>query len=222
MDVRFSAIKAQPKAESASQNPAEIKQPQNPAEKLNNDDDILAKPPVRWLAYSNGIGESFLTAMGKGVGPYPYVLAYVPALLYTGADIYDKYKKGEEGNYTKPSVNKFISQSVYQAFASFALTIIPSKGGSIAGGKILNNEWVNKNILKGKFTPKQKALMQPLFGLVGLALTAKHIDNFTRKFIVNTALEPMLYEDKKQEFMNKYIRKNEFLSGLVKSSESGK
>lgn len=169
-----------------------------PLPQKQEDDDILKRPPWRWLAYSNGIGESILRPMTKT--PAFYVLAYSPALMYMGADIFDKYKKGEDGTYKKPSVRKFIEQSVYQGFASMLLTGLASAGGRTIAAKILKLKRF-KGLKAG-----QQTGIKILGGITALAMLAKPIDKFTEKYIIKGALEPMLYEDKKQEFLNKYFK----------------
>ena len=50
-------------------------------------EDPLMKMPLRLMAYSNDIGVAI-----SGVAPKLGAAFWVPALMYFGADIYDKYK----------------------------------------------------------------------------------------------------------------------------------
>lgn len=183
-------------------------------------DDILSKPPWRWLAYSNGVGEALLGPIFKGAIPSVWRLGvYAPAFMYMGADVFDKYNKGEDGKYTKPSVNKFIEQTVYQTFASMVLTYFAQAGGRNLTLKAL--DFAQKNLKLDSIKKVNRTAAGILGGITGLALLAKPIDKFTDKYIVKTALQPMLYEDRRNEFMDKYISHNIFIEGLTKSSLLG-
>ena len=52
--------------------------------------DPLIKWPMRGAAFTNEIGEALRTLIGNYA-----TLTWVPALLYIGADIYDKYKNDQ-------------------------------------------------------------------------------------------------------------------------------
>lgn len=93
--------------------------------KKKETNDILNKPPVRYLAYSNEIG-SAISPINKSLG----TALWVPALLYLGADIYDKYKN-EDTTYN-PSAKRSVRQAIFQGFAS---VLLPSAAISL-GQKI--------------------------------------------------------------------------------------
>lgn len=84
--------------------------------KKKETNDILNKPPIRYLAYSNEIG-SAISPINKSLG----TALWAPALLYLGADIYDKYKN-EDTTYN-PSTRRSVRQAIFQGFAS---VILPS------------------------------------------------------------------------------------------------
>lgn len=84
--------------------------------KKKETNDILNKPPIRYLAYSNEIG-SAISPINKSLG----TALWAPALLYLGADIYDKYKN-EDTTYN-PSARRSVRQAIFQGFAS---VILPS------------------------------------------------------------------------------------------------
>ena len=84
--------------------------------KKKETNDVLNKPPIRYLAYSNEIG-SAISPINKSLG----TALWVPALLYLGADIYDKYKN-EDTTYN-PSAKRSLRQAIFQGFAS---VILPS------------------------------------------------------------------------------------------------
>lgn len=77
-------------------------------------EDPLLNWPVRGLAYSNEIGVGI-----KEIAPKLGMLMWVPALMYFGADIYDKYKNDK--NSYNPSSKRGFEQAVFQALASVIL-----------------------------------------------------------------------------------------------------
>lgn len=94
--------------------------------------DPLAKYPLRAFGYSNEVGAA-LSAMPVW-GKIAEAGLWVPALLYLGADIYDKYSRGKEGNYTEASSRAAVEQAIFQALASIILpTAAVKMGQNIAG-----------------------------------------------------------------------------------------
>ncbi len=99
---------------------------------IQNPDDPLAKFPLRAFAYSNEVGAA-VSAMPVW-GKTAELLLWIPALMYLGADIYDKYRRGKEGNYTKASAAAAVQQAIFQALASVILPTAAVKcGQKIAG-----------------------------------------------------------------------------------------
>lgn len=97
-----------------------------------NPDDPLAKYPLRAFGYSNEVGAA-VSAMPVW-GKTAEALLWVPALMYLGADIYDKYKRGKDGDYTKASAAAAVEQATFQGLASVLLpTAAVKMGQSIAG-----------------------------------------------------------------------------------------
>ncbi|MBQ8887285.1 MAG: hypothetical protein IJY61_06250 [Candidatus Gastranaerophilales bacterium] len=76
--------------------------------------DPLLSWPLKGLAFSNEIG-AVIGVMYPKVG----TALWAPALMYFGADIYDKYKN-EETSY-KPSARRGVKQAVFQAMSSVVL-----------------------------------------------------------------------------------------------------
>ena len=87
--------------------------------------DPLMKWPARGLAYSNELGAAL-----SEVAPKLGTLLWFPAMLYFGADIYDKYKN-EKTSYD-PNAKRGTEQAIFQLLAS---VILPT-GAVIAGQKI--------------------------------------------------------------------------------------
>ncbi len=85
--------------------------------------DPLMKWPARGLAYSNELGAAI-----SEVAPKLGTLLWFPAMLYFGADIYDKYKN-EKDSYN-PSAVRGTEQAVFQCLAS---VIMPT--GAVIGGQ---------------------------------------------------------------------------------------
>lgn len=87
--------------------------------------DPLANWPMRGLGYTNDIGVAI-----NEIAPTTARLFWVPALMYFGADVYDKYKN--KGNKYDPNAQRAFSQAVFQAFASIILpTVFGHAGQSV-------------------------------------------------------------------------------------------
>jgi hypothetical protein len=79
--------------------------------------DPLTTWPARGLGYTNDIGIAI-----NELSPSTARLFWVPALMYFGADIYDKYKN--KGDKYKPNAQRAFNQAVFQAFASIILPAV--------------------------------------------------------------------------------------------------
>lgn len=84
--------------------------------------DPLMRWPLRGAAFTNEIGEALRPLIGKYA-----TLTWAPALLYIGADIYDKYKN-DQTEYS-PDSKRCLKQACFQGLASIILPIIAVKGG---------------------------------------------------------------------------------------------
>lgn len=101
---------------------------------IQSPDDPLSKYPLRGLGYSNEIGAAVSTmpVWGKAAE----TALWIPALMYFGADIYDKYSRGKEGNYTKASATAALEQTIFQALASVILPTAAVKVGQKAAASL--------------------------------------------------------------------------------------
>lgn len=90
--------------------------------KDNNYQDPLLKWPLRGAAFSNEVGEALRPMIGNTAN-----LFWVPALLYIGADVYDKYKNNET-EYS-PDSKRCLKQAVFQGMASIFLPLIAVTAG---------------------------------------------------------------------------------------------
>lgn len=92
--------------------------------------DPLMQWPARGLAYTNELG-----AVISDIAPKLGTLLWFPAMLYFGADIYDKYKN-EKTSYS-PDAQRGTEQAIFQALASVALptasVIAGQKTASVLG-----------------------------------------------------------------------------------------
>ncbi len=73
--------------------------------------DPLMQWPLRGCAYSNEVGAAI-----HGISPKLGTALWIPALMYFGADIYDKYKNDE--TIYNPSKKRGVKETVFQALAS--------------------------------------------------------------------------------------------------------
>ncbi len=78
--------------------------------------DPLMKWPVRGMAFTNDIGAAIMD-----IAPKAGMMFWVPALMYFGADIYDKYRN-DKASYD-PSAKRGMKQAAFQAFASILFPI---------------------------------------------------------------------------------------------------
>ncbi len=109
----------------------EIKKSSSPSQKSAYKDPLLCWP-LRGLAFTNDIGAAVMDiAPSLGMG------LWVPALMYFGADIYDKYKSDEKEY--EPSGKRAFKQAVFQACASVVLPIVVVHNGQKAASLLGRN-----------------------------------------------------------------------------------
>lgn len=97
--------------------------------KRSQNNDPLSRFPLRACAYSNEVG-SAISPINKTAG----TLLWAPALLYLGADIYDKYKN--EDTTFAPSAKRSVRQAIFQGFASVIMPTLAIKTGQKIGVKL--------------------------------------------------------------------------------------
>lgn len=85
-------------------------------------DDPLLNWPLRGAAFTNEVGEAMRPIIGNAA-----TLSWAPALLYIGADVYDKYKN-DQTEYS-PNSRRALKQAIFQGLASICLPIVAVKGG---------------------------------------------------------------------------------------------
>lgn len=84
--------------------------------------DPLLQWPVRGLAFTNDIGAAIMDIVPKAGTAF-----WVPALMYFGADIYDKYKN-DKASYD-PDAKRGLKQALFQTFASIIFPIAAVHAG---------------------------------------------------------------------------------------------
>lgn len=98
-------------------------------EKNQIDDDIFLKMPLRALAYTNEVGAALEPLIGHSAA----LMTYFPALLYIGADCYDKYLRGNHNDYQETSTACLAKEAIFQGFASVvAPTLFIHAGQNLA------------------------------------------------------------------------------------------
>ena len=84
--------------------------------------DPLMKWPLRGAAFTNEIGEALRPLIGNAA-----TICWAPALMYIGADIYDKYKN-DKTEYS-PNSRRLLEQAIFQGMASIFLPLVAVKAG---------------------------------------------------------------------------------------------
>lgn len=139
----------------------------------NNYNDPLLKWPLRGAAFTNEVGE----AMRPLIGNYA-TLSWAPALLYIGADVYDKYKN-DQTEYS-PSSRRAFKQALFQGLASVCLPIVAVKGSQ------------NLFSLFGLFTKDKLSIN-----------TKEHINKLAQEFIANGKMHA--YSGKDDECIQEFL-----------------
>lgn len=139
----------------------------------NDYNDPLLNWPLRGAAFTNEIGE----AMRPLIGNYA-TLSWAPALLYIGADVYDKYKN-DQTEYS-PSSRRALKQAIFQGLASICLPIVAVKAG--------------QNLFS-------------LFGLATKDSirfnTREHVNKLAQQFVANGKMHA--YANKDKECINEFL-----------------
>ena len=84
--------------------------------------DPLLEWPIRGMAFTNDIGAAVMD-----ISPKLGTVLWVPALMYFGADIYDKYRNDKESY--DPSARRGLKQALFQSFASIMFPIVAVHSG---------------------------------------------------------------------------------------------
>lgn len=154
--------------------------------------DPLSKWPIRGFAYSNELGAAI-----SEVAPKMGTLLWIPALMYFGADIYDKYKN-QEDNYN-PSTKRALEQATFQALAS---VILPTAAVHV-GQKTISS--LNK-LSKDKLTTNAKeATLNFILDFINKSKLSQYENDFSpfmQKFnaSLSTYIDDMSGEEKSKGF----------------------
>ncbi len=171
--------------------------------------DPLMRWPLRGAAFTNEVGE----ALRPVIGNYA-TLSWIPALLYIGADIYDKYKNDK--NEYSPDSRRCLKQAVFQGMASIFLPLIAvklgqnvfSQFGKLGADKISLNSKEHISKLAEQFIANGK--MHAFHGR----------DNECTKEFLNIVSDSMDYKDKKKSYQNIFrVFKTDKKSSISKYTE---
>ena len=148
----------------------------NSTQKNTQYTDPLEKWPVRGLAYTNEIGAAI-----SEIAPKTGLLLWVPALLYFGADIYDKYKN-DQTSYD-PNAKRGTKQAIFQLLASVILPTAAVKFGQKTASAV------------AAVTGKNKLSLQ----------SQEELHKFTIEHLRQNRLRD--YADKQDEYLTKFAEK---------------
>ena len=147
-------------------------------------EDPLLNWPIRGLAFTNDIGAAIMD-----LAPTLGKLLWVPALMYFGADVYDKYKTDEK-EYS-PSAHRALKQAIFQTCASVIFPIIVVHNGQKIASQIgkLNN---NNNNLSLQLREEIDKYTTDMLKRRSLKNYEKNINGFKEEF--NRYLSRHLYD----------------------------
>ena len=94
--------------------------------------DPLMNWPLRGAAFTNEVGEALRPIIGNAAN-----LTWIPALMYIGADVYDKYKNGTKGPDCLLKLGLSMEQLGKKDEACLAFVNLPTEFPN-AGKSILN------------------------------------------------------------------------------------
>ena len=134
--------------------------------------DPLMQWPLRGAAFTNEVGE----ALRPLIGGYD-TLSWEPALLYIGADVYDKYKN-DQTEYS-PDSRRCLKQAIFQGMASVFLPLIAVKAGQ------------NSLAQAGKFTEDKISIN-----------SKEHIAKIAEQFIANGKMH--VFDGKDEECVKEF------------------
>ena len=129
--------------------------------------------PLRGAAFTNEVGEALRPIIGNAAN-----MTWVPALMYIGADVYDKYKN-DQTEYS-PDSKRCLKQAIFQGLASVFLPVVAVKLGQNAFSQF------------GKFTEDK------------ISLNAKeHVSKVAEQFIANGKMRA--YDGRDEECIKEFL-----------------
>lgn len=144
--------------------------------------DPLMNWPLRGAAFSNEVGEALRPLIGNYAN-----LTWVPALMYIGADVYDKYKNNQT-EYS-PDSRRCLKQAIFQGLASIFLPVLVVKVGQNSFSQF------------GKFSKDKISLN-----------AQEHVSKVAEQFIANGKMRAFDGKDKEcvEEFVSQVYDSMEF------------
>lgn len=135
--------------------------------------DPLMNWPLRGAAFSNEVGEALRPLIGNYAN-----LTWVPALMYIGADVYDKYKNNQT-EYS-PDSKRCLKQAIFQGLASIFLPVLAVKIGQNSFSQI------------GKFSKDKISLN-----------AQEHVSKVAEQFIANGKMRA--FDGKDNECIEEFV-----------------
>ena len=173
--------------------------------------DPLMKWPIRGLAFTNDIGAAVMD-----IAPKLGTLLWYPAMMYFGADIYDKYRNNKESY--DPNAKRGLSQAIFQAFASVIFPIV-----AVHTGQKTASVLARKSDTKLSLQTQEEAsrFLQDFMSRRKLYKYANNKDGFKEEF--KTSLDNFI-DNKTREYENKNVFKRFFnlIFGSRHPEEMGK
>ncbi len=170
--------------------------------------DIYKDTPVRYLGFTNELGTAVKDVCGKSTGFVRHIpsLSYVPAVGYIACDVFDKYKKGEDGTGRKPSVKigarELITQTLTSVLAPTGVILATQNLTKKAAGKFMPK--MPKNIIDA-FTKNNNKLAKISMVAISIAVlcaATKPIDKLAEK-VVDKIINPLFgIKHKEQTVIN--------------------
>ncbi len=159
--------------------------------------DPLMKWPIRGLAFTNDIGAAVMD-----IAPKLGTLLWYPAMMYFGADIYDKYRNNKE--FYDPNARRGLSQAIFQAFASVIFPIV-----AVHTGQKTASVLARKSDTKLSLQTQEEAskFLQDFMSRRKLYKYKNNKDAFKTEF--STSLENFI-DNKTREHENKNVFKKVF------------
>ncbi len=157
--------------------------------RAQNNKDKFKDTPVRYLGFTNELGAAFseVCTGASGIARHIPALSYIPAIGYISCDVFDKYKKGEDGTGEKPSVKmgarELVSQVLGSVLLPTALIMGVQKGVKAIAKKVAPK--LPENIV-GTFTKNNGRLGKigtVIVSLAALLMATKPIDKLVDKGI---------------------------------------
>lgn len=173
--------------------------------------DPLMQWPIRGLAFTNDIGAAIMD-----IAPAAGQALWIPALMYFGADIYDKYRN-DKAEYD-PSAKRGVKQAIFQALASVAFPIAVVHAGQKTASIL--NRFTKEGV---SLQSKEEVIRHHLHHMSQVKLKNCQNDVEGYKQIYNKALDTMIDDTmRKHKYKNPITALFQFVFGHRYPESMGK